>query len=32
MPIAADDDVIVHLNPERPRDLDNPFRHFDVRP
>jgi len=30
MPIAADDDVIVHGNAERFCDLDDRFRHLDV--
>ena len=30
MPILADDDVIVHGDAERPRDVDDRFRHLDV--
>jgi hypothetical protein len=30
MPILADDEMIVHGNPERARDLDDRSRHVDV--
>ena len=30
MPVLADDDVIVHGNAERVRDVDDCFRHLDI--
>ena len=32
MAVAADDDVVVHGDAERPRDLDDLLRHLDVGP
>ena len=31
MPVLTDDDVIVHGDAERPRDVDDRLRHLDVR-
>jgi hypothetical protein len=31
MPVLADDDVIMHGDAERPGDVDDRFRHLDVR-
>jgi len=31
MPILADNDVIVHRNPERLRDAHDLFRHLNIR-
>ena len=30
MPVLADDDVVVHRNPERGRDIDDRLRHLHV--
>ncbi len=30
MPLLADDDVIVHRNPERPGDVDDRLGHVDI--
>ena len=31
MPVLADDDVVVHGNAERGGDIDDRFRHLDIR-
>ena len=31
MPVLADDEVVVHGNPQRPRDLDDRPRRLDER-
>ena len=31
MPTSADDDVVVHGNAERACDIDDRFRHLDIR-
>ena len=31
MPVLADDDVVVHRNPERGRDIDDRLRHLHIR-
>jgi hypothetical protein len=31
MPVLADDDVVVHGDAERPRDVDDGFCHLDIR-
>jgi hypothetical protein len=30
MPVPADDDVIMNLDTEAARDLNDPFRHFSI--
>jgi hypothetical protein len=30
VPVAADDDVVMNLDTEAARYLDNPFRHLDI--